>query len=83
MVARTEGGSVFHDRESDEWLVDFTAKGITLTLDRGEFLELLQLMVDAGIEAHASPISESGTVQVMPARSMTFVVPSRAQLKAS
>lgn len=43
LVAEGEAGAIYHDEQSDEWLVDVASKGITLYFDRDEFEQFLEL----------------------------------------
>ena len=44
LVAESEGGTVYHDEQNDEWLVDVASKGMTLYFDKEEFQEFLELL---------------------------------------
>ncbi len=43
LVVETDAGAIYHDEQTDEWLVDVASKGLTLYFDREEFEELLDL----------------------------------------
>ena len=44
LVAEGEAGAIYHDEQTDEWLVDVASKGITLYFDRDEFEQHLELL---------------------------------------
>ena len=44
LIAESEAGAVYHDEQSDEWLVDVASKGITLYFDKEEFEDFLKLL---------------------------------------
>lgn len=44
LVAEADAGAIYHDEQSDEWLVDVASKGITLYFDREEFQEFVDLL---------------------------------------
>jgi hypothetical protein len=63
LVAEGDAGTIYHDEQSDEWLVDIGFKGITLYFDREEFqlfLHLLQPAMGRAWDADAHPAPQQG-----------------------